>query len=83
MTNEILEKGNELQTEIRRLKETADIIRNYKEKNKKSFFGIHGLYQVNLPEEVTSKVEMLVEIEINSILTEKRKQFEELGKTER
>ena len=82
MTAELLKRGNELRKEISDLEYTLETVRNYKDRKIDSSFNVGSVYRVAIPKEVTSKVEMLVEIEIASILAQKKKEFNELGKTE-
>ena len=82
MTEELLEKGNKLSKYISELESTLSIVRGYKGRKRASRFTVCTIYTVDLPEEVTNKVEMLIEIEIASILAQKKKEFSELGKPE-
>lgn len=82
MTAELLEKGNNLKNEIDNLELSLNRIISHEGRNSYSRFIVGNVYEVSIPEEVTGKLEMLAKIELSSLLAEKRKQFEELGKTE-
>ena len=81
MTIETLDKGNSLMREIDFLESNLKKIQEHKNNGRKlkGTFAVGLAYEVEIHPEITKKVETLLEVELATMLEEKRQQFAELG----